>query len=150
MIRWIPYILLLSALVGWVACGPGQSAVGVRKISTATEAEPPSPPESPAEKRMRAMGLLDVAEVDPAIRVHLVYATAENFMGSVLYEEFQKAFLLPTAAEKLSDARRRLQAEHPGLTLLVYDAARPLSVQERMWQEAVKRGKTGYVSNPKR
>jgi len=97
---------------------------------------------------MREMGWVDVAAVDSAIRVHLAYATRENFMGIILYQDIRKAFLLPAAAKKLSDARRRLQAERPDLTLLVYDAARPFSVQEQMWKEAVKRGKTDYVANP--
>jgi len=144
-------VLLLSALAGWTACGLGRSATQTPETAEAeAPLRPLFSPDSPTEKRMREMGLVDVAEVDTAIRVHLVYATAENFTGCILYEDIRKAFLLPAAAEKLSDARRRLQAERPDLTLLVYDAARPFSVQERMREEAVKLGKTNYVSNPKR
>jgi len=98
---------------------------------------------------MREMGLVDITEIDSAIRVHLVYATADNFLGYILYEDIRKAFMLPAVAEKLSDARRRLQAERPELTLLVYDAARPMSVQEQMWKVAVKQDKKDYVANPR-
>jgi D-alanyl-D-alanine dipeptidase len=98
---------------------------------------------------MREMGFVNIAEIDSAIWVHLVYSTEDNFFGTILYEDIRKAFLLHEVAKKLSEARRLLQAENPNLTLLVYDAARPISVQERMWEEAIKYGKCAYVANPK-
>jgi D-alanyl-D-alanine dipeptidase len=152
MTRWIPYIFLFVILFGWTACGSKEKrdALVQTHATTETEIYPQtlSLADSPTEKRMRDMGLVDIAEIDSAIRVHLLYATEDNFLGSILYEDIRKAFLLPEAAKKLSDARRILQAERPDLTLLVYDAARPISVQERMWKEAIKYGKTSYVANP--
>jgi len=156
MARWISYILLFSVFAGLSACsrkqGDAETILAQPLVSTETEISLPTlpPPDSPTEERMREMGLVDITEIDSSIRVHLVYATADNFLGYILYEDIRKAFLLPVAAEKLSDARRRLQAERPELTFLVYDAARPFSVQEQMWKEAVKQGKLDYVANPKK
>lgn len=101
------------------------------------------------EKRMRALGLVDVQEMDPAIRVHLVYGTADNFVGKILYHDIHKAFMLPETARRLSDARKRLQSLRPELTLLVYDAARPIEVQQQMWMQVRGTANRVYVSNPK-
>ena len=90
--------------------------------------------DSGTERRMRQLGLVDIGEVDPTIAVHLVYATSDNFAGKVLYRDIRKAFLLPEAAGRLAEAQRKLKLLRPELSLLVYDAARPMKV---------------YVSNPR-
>ena len=89
--------------------------------------------DSGTERRMRQLGLVDIGEVDPTIAVHLVYATSDNFVGKVLYRDILKAFLLPEAAERLAEAQRKLKLLRPELSLLVYDAARPMKVQQEMW-----------------
>ncbi len=93
-------------------------------------------------------GLVDVGQMDTSLRVEMMYARPDNFMGKVLYAGITKAWLRPEAAHMLADAQKALQAEYPGRRLIVYDAARPMSVQRRMWAVAVKTGKTNYVSNP--
>lgn len=97
---------------------------------------------------MREMGLVDITEVDSTIQVRLMYATEDNFMHRILYPNIHKAFMLPELAEKLKKAQSQLRATHPGWSLIVYDAARPLSVQRVMWAEAQKSGFTHYVANP--
>ena len=89
--------------------------------------------DSGTERRMRQLGLVDIGEVDPTIAVHLVYATSDNFAGKVLYRDIRKAFLLPEAAGRLAEAQRKLKLLRPELSLLVYDAARPMKVQQEMW-----------------
>lgn len=101
-----------------------------------------------AAARMEAMGLVDIAEEDSAIRIELIYATADNFTGTVLYGDLERAFLQPEVAAKLVRARRILQDLRPDLTFLVYDAARPLSVQRRMWAVVKGTANQRYVSNP--
>ena len=101
------------------------------------------------EKRMRLGGLVDICEVDSTIRVHLVYATNDNFVGKVLYDDLHKAFMLPETARRLADAQCRLKAVRLDLSLLVYDAARPMSVQQQMWEQVRGTDKRSYVSNPK-
>jgi D-alanyl-D-alanine dipeptidase len=100
--------------------------------------------------RLEAMGLVDAGALDPSIAVRIVYATADNFVGEVLYDDLDRAWLLPEAAAKLLRAQRLLQERRPGCRLIVYDAARPMSVQRRMWQTAVRTGKQYYVANPAR
>lgn len=93
-------------------------------------------------------GLVDISVLDSTIRVHLVYATPDNFMGEVVYTGITRAWLHPNAAQKLVTAQRLLKKEHPGLTLVVYDAARPMSVQRKMWGLVRGTDKVNYVSNP--
>lgn len=82
---------------------------------------------------MRRYGLVDIRETDPAIRVELKYATDDNFVGRNMYGELRTAYLVPAFAAKVAKARRLLHEMRPDYTLLVYDAARPLSVQ-RLWR----------------
>ncbi len=82
---------------------------------------------------MKQYGLVDVQRIDPTIRVHLQYADSSNFMGERLYADLHRAYLLPAAAQALSAAQQELKKIHPGKSLIVYDAARPIAVQRKMW-----------------
>lgn len=97
---------------------------------------------------LRQRGLVDVCTLDTSIQVHLQYATPDNFVGKVLYQGLTRAWLRPEAAKKLLQAQKLLKKEHPGKSLLIYDAARPMAVQRRMWSLVQGTGKTYYVANP--
>ena len=82
---------------------------------------------------LRNKGLVDISTLDSTICVQLIYATSDNFMGKAVYAGITRAWLHPDAAKKLVAAQQLLKKEQPGLTLVVYDAARPMSVQRKMW-----------------
>lgn len=105
-------------------------------------------PESRITGRLKALGLIDIAALDPSIRVSLLYATPDNFAGEVLYDSLTEAYLHPEAAEAVVKAQRLLKERHPGYTLVIYDAARPMSVQRKMWNMVKGTPKHIYVSNP--
>lgn len=110
----------------------------------------PAPPRYTAtERRLLDMGLVDVQELDSTILVHLVYATADNFMGQVLYTDIHHAFLLPQLAQKVAAAQHELHSIRPDLSLLVLDAVRPLSVQRTMFHQVQGTPLNIYVSNPR-
>lgn len=69
----------------------------------------------------------------PDIEIDLMYTRADNFTGKVLYEDLQEAYLHPEAAKALLQAQKRLKELYPGYSLIIYDAARPMSVQQKMW-----------------
>lgn len=102
------------------------------------------------EAQMRADGLLDIHDLDSTIAVDLIYAKPYNFMGKVLYHNVNKAFMLPEAAEKLVKANRLLKSIRPDLNLIVYDAARPISIQQEMWESVEGTDKEDFVANPSR
>lgn len=97
---------------------------------------------------LRNKGMVDVAQIDSTIRVQLVYATPDNFLGEAVYSGITCAWLHPEAAQKLIKAQQLLKKEYPDLTLVVYDAARPMSVQRKMWALVRGTDKVNYVSNP--
>lgn len=101
-----------------------------------------------ANQRLEAIGLVDVATLDSTLIVSLPYATPQNFTGEILYEDLDHAFLQPDVAAKLSRALQILRARHPELRLIVYDAARPLAIQRRMWDKVKGTPQSIYVSNP--
>lgn len=102
------------------------------------------------DEQMRSHGLTDMAEVAPEIRVDLMYARDDNFTGVCLYDSLTRAYLHPLAANSLAKAQQLLNELYPGYTLLVKDAARPLSVQKRMYDTVKGTPKANYVANPAR
>lgn len=93
-------------------------------------------------------GYVDVCEMDSTLHVRLMYAYSDNFMGEAVYANLTKAWLRPEAARMLIKAQQLLKAHYPGLSLIVYDAARPMAVQQKMWSLVRGTDKTNYVSNP--
>jgi D-alanyl-D-alanine dipeptidase len=49
-----------------------------------------------------------------------------------MYGDLERAYLEVDFAKKVVEAQRILQSRHPEYTLLIYDAARPISVQRTM------------------
>ncbi len=92
--------------------------------------------------------MVNIASVDSTILVSLMYTRADNFTGRALYGGLHRAYLHPKAAAALRKAQRILRRSHPRLSLKVYDAARPMSVQQRMWNAVAGTPKNIYVSNP--
>ena len=99
-------------------------------------------------------GHADSAFIDlstiPELRINLRYASVNNFLGENLYADFNRALLHKLAAEKLKRAAGLLRERKPRWHLVVYDALRPRSVQQRLWDKVKKTDKREYVSNPKK
>ena len=104
---------------------------------------------SPAAQAMERSGFVDIREVDSTIQVSLMYAQADNFTGKVLYNDLREAYLHPKAAQALAKAQHLLKTSHPELSLKVFDAARPMQKQQKMWDTVAGTPKNIYVSNPK-
>ena len=101
------------------------------------------------DAKMKALGLTDVCFWEPSIQYYLVYATADNFIKRPLYNsKLTKAWLQPRAAIMLIHAQERLQRERPDLSLLIYDAARPMEVQRIMAEWAKRTNNLSFVADP--
>jgi zinc D-Ala-D-Ala dipeptidase len=74
---------------------------------------------------------IDIISYIPGIRRDIRYATAANFTHHVLYP-YAGVFLRLPAAKALSAVQRELNNQ--GLGLLIYDAYRPYSITEKMWE----------------
>ena len=84
------------------------------------------------DAKMREYGLVDIQQLAPEVLVELKYATEDNFVGVNMYGNLQKAYLDKEFAERVIKAQQILSSRHPGYALLIYDAARPISVQRTM------------------
>ncbi|MDO4789702.1 MAG: M15 family metallopeptidase [Porphyromonas sp.] len=102
----------------------------------------------PWEIKMKELGLVDVISKDSTIRLEMKYASTDNFVGKNMYGSFNKAFLQEHFARKVLDANAILRKENPKYTLLIYDAARPLSVQWKMYELVKGTPLSVYVAAP--
>jgi zinc D-Ala-D-Ala dipeptidase len=103
------------------------------------------------ELEMISAGLVDITTIDSNIAVNMKYASTLNFLKINFYGDLKKAYLQRDVALKLSMAQSYLKEKHPGYSLLIYDAARPVHIQQQIW-DSVKLPageKTKFVSNPK-
>lgn len=101
-------------------------------------------------QRMEQVGLVNVLAIDSTLKIHLLYAQADNFVGEVMYSTLREAYLQPEAAKKLAMAHRALKRTHPHYCLVVHDAARPRSAQQLMWNKVKNTDMRRYVASPKR
>jgi D-alanyl-D-alanine dipeptidase len=106
--------------------------------------------DSAASLPLLQAGLVNVQQIAPGILVELKYSTTDNFLGFDVYGDLNTAFLQPDVAQKLAAAQKALSKRRPGYVLLIYDAARPVSVQQKMWDTLRNRplDRSKYVSNP--
>ncbi|MGQ0827586.1 MAG: M15 family metallopeptidase [Bacteroidota bacterium] len=106
---------------------------------------------SSTEQSIIDAGLIDIKSIDSTIIVDLKYSTTDNFLGLDVYGTFNTCYLQPGVAEKLKTAQQLLRSKFPYYSLVVYDAARPRSIQYKMWDTInvplLERSK--YLSNPK-
>lgn len=107
-------------------------------------------PKSRTALYLDSLGLKEIRSADSSIVVDLMYATADNFTGELLYEDLREAYLHPDALESLLKAQQLLKSKCPAYSLIIYDAARPMSVQKKMWNIVKGTSKSKYVSNPAR
>jgi D-alanyl-D-alanine dipeptidase len=75
--------------------------------------------------------LVELNTVIPDVILDIRYATANNFVGEVLYPS-ARCFLIREVAVDLAAVQEDLKAQ--GYRLKVFDGYRPLSVQRRMWE----------------
>jgi D-alanyl-D-alanine dipeptidase len=99
----------------------------------------------PAETgHFRAPDLIDLATLDPRIKLDIRYATTDNFLSTPVYSS-ARAFLQRPAAEALLRAHRELFKQ--GYGLLIFDAYRPWYVTKIFW-DATPPDKHQFVADP--
>lgn len=88
--------------------------------------------------------LVDLARIDPRLKLDIRYATPANFMGRVLYPVARAVAQRPVA-EAL--ARVQTRAEAAGYGLLVFDAYRPWRITKAMWDQTPPESRE-FVADP--
>lgn len=149
---FMPYLYgLVFMLLGVQAAGcSNHKEPAVQQVNPAN-GDSVEPGISEIETRLIRAGLVNIQAVEPGIRVSLKYSTPDNFMHADLYGDLENAYLQPDVAAKMKKAYDLLQQKDPQLTFLIYDAVRPRSIQQKMW-DSLKMPvaeKTKFISNPK-
>jgi len=115
----------------------------VRPVAELTaEALGARPPQEQGD--FRPFDLVDVAKMDPRIKLDIRYATTENFLSTPVYDS-PRAFLQRPAAQALLRAHHELM-QH-GYGLLIFDAYRPWYVTKVFW-DATPADKHEFVADP--
>ncbi len=157
-------IIVFGFLLVIQSCGNSSQSVEKEQISVTSEASISIESRAEQEQNFKARlsdfdfkingkdTLVEVSEFNKAIFWELKYATSDNFMHRILYDTMTCVYVQKEVAERLAKCQHYLSRKHPDYHLLVYDGARPLSVQWEMWNaldsippfQRVK-----FVSNPK-
>ena len=127
--------IFLMLFAGLLCAGSGQAQTTVAHRQAAA-------------RSMEQQGLVNLKQVVPSIKVALMYARTDNFCNRVLYYDLRDAYVLPVCAEALRKAQAELKRRRPDLSLCIFDATRPMSVQQTMWDAVKDTPKYFYVSNP--
>ena len=96
------------------------------------------------EGPFRESELVDLTSLDPTIELDIRYATTNNFMNAVFYED-SRAFLQRPGAEAVVRAHRALAPY--GYGLLIHDGYRPWYVTKMFW-DATPTHQREFVANP--
>ena len=122
----------------------------ITETDSVAECDRDTVPLSATAQSMERQGMVNVQQLDPTIEVSLMYSRPDNFTGRVLYEDLREGYLHPKAAQALVKAQQRLKELHPELSLIIFDATRPMRIQQKMWDVVKNTPKYFYVSNPAR
>lgn len=106
--------------------------------------------QSKLERQLIESGMIEVQSQVPEVWVELKYATTDNFTKAVLYDDLHCAYLHPLSIEKLKIAVENLKKTNSNLSFIIYDAARPQSVQYKMYETVKGTPFASYVANPTR
>lgn len=102
------------------------------------------------EKYMLSYGLIDIKNLDSTFCTQLIYNDTSNFLHRRIYDSLSKAMMPCDVAIKLCNAQFFLKQLNPDLSLLIYDAARPHSIQKLIWDSLKMEPnlKYNYVATP--
>jgi zinc D-Ala-D-Ala dipeptidase len=155
----INVILVLVPIAIGIACTPkGTQTAPITEVPEAViDTVNPIIIEEPVyvvdtlEQSLIDAGLINVQDSIPGIFVDLRYSTTNNFMNEDVYGHLNRAYLQPDVVADLKKCYEFLKEKDSTLTLLIFDAVRPRSVQQIMWDvlDMPTSEKTKFVSNPK-
>jgi len=77
--------------------------------------------------------LVNIQSLDSTISVSLKYSDTSNFLKRGFYDGLKKAYFPCEVAINICNAQYYLKQFNPAYSLLILDAARPLHVQQMMW-----------------
>ncbi|MCC6371622.1 MAG: M15 family metallopeptidase [Bacteroidia bacterium] len=107
-----------------------KSKDSIRKLPIKTEIPKDT---SYLESVFKNYDLVNIHELDSTIEVDLRYADTNNFMKRNMYDGLRNAYFNCEMAIRIHNAQQFLKEKNKNYTLVILDAARPLHVQQIMW-----------------
>jgi len=104
------------------------------------------------EVSLISQGLVNIQSLDSSLKVDLKYSSTENFFKQDVYGSLTRAYLQHIPAESLKKANYLIQSINKDYRLLIFDAVRPLHIQEVLWNslDSIPPNKRkNFVSDPK-
>lgn len=95
-----------------------------------------------------SLGLVDIKSLDKSIIADLRYATDNNFTGEILYTEDIGIYAEPGLANAVVKTNSLLHKIYPDYNIVIFDAARPMSVQKHMFNLVKGTDNEQYIANP--
>lgn len=103
---------------------------------------------SQLEQSLFSEGFVDVRSCDTTYVIDMKYATTDNFTKQILYDSLHIPFLHPAASKKLCIAHQYLKQKNPNYRFIIFDVARPLQIQKKMYDVVKNTPYHAYVANP--
>lgn len=98
----------------------------------------------------KAYDLVNIKSLDSTIVVKLQYADTTNFLKRNFYDGLRKAYFTCETAQRICAAQYFLKQINQDYSLIIFDASRPLHVQQMMWDSLnlPPLTKLSYLSRP--
>ncbi len=77
--------------------------------------------------------LTNINNLDSSIKIDLKYADTNNFLHINFYDGLRKAYFPCEVANRLCNAQFFLKQQNKNFSLIIFDATRPLHLQQLMW-----------------
>lgn len=138
MIRISHFVVCAVLNFGFMSCSNHHEAKSIHSITIVDQFELQElrvKDTSQLERYLITKGLVNIHSLDTAIRVALHYATSQNFLKKPIYKGLEDCYLPCEVAIKLCNAQVYLKQQFPLYNIIVFDAVRPLSIQQQMWDE---------------
>jgi zinc D-Ala-D-Ala dipeptidase len=143
-----PYTRLrfLALLLPLLLAGQDRPVFRITPVRPVAELRAEALAEQPPEEKgdFRKPDLVDLARLDPRIKLDIRYATTDNFLSTPVYTS-ARAFLQRPAAEAMLRAHRELMKH--GYGLLIFDGYRPWYITKIFW-DATPPDKHDFVADP--
>lgn len=99
-------------------------------------------------KKLEEFGLVDIKRLAPEIISDIRYSTTNNFTGKVLYSEPFGLYAVYPLAKAITDICMWLKKNIPDYRIVLFDAARPISVQKAMFEMVKGTASEPYIADP--
>lgn len=151
-LHWcVSLIVLVVACCAGCSHGSAKSSVGSERNSVVPETDTVTAMKPEAvdsiEAKMIRHGMVDLSAIG-GVTLDIRYATDCNFAHRNLYGAYRKAYATPETARSLARAVEILREIDKSLGIVVFDAARPRSVQLAMWNSVKSSPHSRYVAKP--